>query len=188
MKEKYKAKILGFYRLNKRMPSYSEIMTLLGFKSKNAVFKLVNKLKEDNFLSKDKRGRLIPMNLYGELRILGEVVAGFPSPAEEELVDTISMDDFLIQNKEATYILKVSGESMKDAGILPGDMVLVERSLSAVSGNIVIAEVDNEWTIKYFRRKGNQVYLEPANKNFSNIYPKEELRIAAVVKAVIRKY
>ena len=188
MKEKYKAKILSFYCLNKRMPSYSEIMVLLGFKSKNAVFKLVNKLKEDNFLSKDKKGRLIPKNLYGELKVLGEVVAGFPSPAEEELVDTISMDDFLIKNKEATYILKVSGESMKDAGILSGDMVLVDRSLTAVDGDIVIAEVDNEWTIKYLCLKSNQVYLEPANKDFPIIYPKEELKIAAVVKAVIRKY
>lgn len=188
MIEKYKKEIRGFYKKNKRMPSYSEVMALLGFKSKNAVFKLVNKLSEENFLSKDKKGKLIPKNLDGELRVLGEVAAGFPSPAEEELADTISMDDFLIQNKEATYMLKVTGESMIDAGIMPGDMVLVDRSLTAVSGNIVIAEVDNEWTIKYLRRQGNTIYLEPANKKFPLIYPKEELKIAAVVKAVIRKY
>ena len=170
------------------MPNYSEIMSLLSFKSKNAVFKLINKLEKENFLSKDEKGKLIPKNLYGELRILGRVEAGFPSPAEEELSDTMSLDDFLINNKEATYMLKVSGESMKDAGILPGDMVLVDRSLTPADGNIVIAEVDNEWTIKYLRKSGKEIYLEPANKSFSNIYPKEELKIAAVVKAVIRKY
>ncbi len=188
MIEKYKKQIVNFYQKNRRMPNYAEIMTLLDFKSKNAVFKLVNKLATQHFLSKDEKGKLIPHNLYGELKVLGQVEAGFPSPAEEELTDTMSLDEFLIKNKEATYMLKVSGESMKDAGIMPGDMVLVDRSLTAVPGDIVIAEVDKEWTIKYLRKAGGVVYLEPANKKFSNIYPKEELKISAVVKAVIRKY
>lgn len=188
MIEKYKKQIAKFYRNNKRMPNYSEVMILLDFKSKNSVFKLINKLTEENFLSKDSKGKLIPKNIYGELRVLGQVEAGFPSPAEEELSDTMSMDEYLIKNKEATYMLKVSGDSMKDAGIINGDMVLVDRSLTAVDGDIVIAEVDNKWTMKYLRKKGKSIYLEPANKKFSNIYPKEELNIAAVVKAVIRKY
>ena len=188
MLEKYKKQIVRFYRQNKRMPNYAEVMKILDFKSKNAVFKLVAKLEEENFLSKDDKGKLIPKNLYGELRVLGQVEAGFPTPAEEELADTMSLDDFLIKNKEASYMLKVSGESMKDAGILPGDMVIVDRSLTPADGNIVIAEVDNQWTIKYLRKSGARVHLEPANKRFPLIYPKEELKIAAVVKAVIRKY
>ncbi|MCX6793371.1 MAG: LexA family transcriptional regulator [Candidatus Falkowbacteria bacterium] len=188
MIEKYKKSIIRFYQKSRRMPSYSEIMTLLDFKSKNAVFKLVNKLIEENFLSKDSSGKLIPKNLYGELRVLGQVEAGFPSPAEEELSDTISMDEYLIKNKEATYMLKVSGDSMKDAGIMAGDMVLVDRSLTPVPGNIVIAEVDNQWTIKYLRKKGSTIYLEPANIRYPLIYPREELKIAAVVKAVVRRY
>lgn len=188
MIEKYKDQILKFYRRNKRMPNYSEIMTLLDFRSKNSVFKLVNKLKEENFLSKDSKGKLIPKNIYGELKVLGQVEAGFPSPAEEELSDTISMDEYLIKNKEATYMLKVSGDSMKDAGIINGDMVLADRSITPTDGDIVIAEIDHKWTMKYLRKKGKKIYLEPANKKFSNIYPLEELNIAAVVKAVIRKY
>ena len=143
---------------------------------------------KDNFLSKDVKGKLIPKNIFGELKVLGQVEAGFPSPAEEETADTMSMDEYLIKNKEATYMLKVSGDSMKDAGIMNGDMVLVDRSLTPVDGDIVIAEVDNQWTIKYLRKNGNNIFLEPANKKFSNIYPKEELKIAAVVKAVVRRY
>lgn len=188
MIEKYKKQIVRFYQKNRRMPNYAEVMTLLSFKSKNAVFKLVNKLKEENFLGKDEKGRLIPKKLYGELKVLGQVEAGFPSPAEEELADTMSMDEYLIKNKEATYMLKVSGESMKDAGIMSGDMVLVDRSLTAVEGDIVIAEIDKQWTIKYLRKDKKGMYLEPANKKFPLIYPKEDLRIAAVVKAVVRKY
>jgi SOS regulatory protein LexA len=188
MIEKYKKQIIQFYRENKRMPNFAEVMKLLRFKSKNAVFKLVNKLEEDNFLRKDSKGKLIPKNLYGEFRVLGQVEAGFPSPAEEELADTMSMDEYLIKNKEATYMLKVGGDSMKEAGIMDGDMVLVDRSLTAVPGDIVIAEIDKQWTIKYLRKRGQEIYLEPANKKFSNIYPSEELKIAAVVKAVIRKY
>jgi len=115
------------------------------------------------------------------------VEAGFPSPAEEELNDTISLDEYLIKNKEATYMLKIQGDSMVDAGILAGDMVLVERSTNANDGDIVIAEVDGEWTMKYFRKRGRKFWLEPANKKYKPIYP-EELRIAAVLRAVIRKY
>lgn len=188
MTEKYKQRIARFYRQHRRMPSYAEMLPLLGFRSKNAVFKLVKKLEAENFLSKDAQGKLSPRNLYGEVKVLGAVEAGFPTPAEEELADTLSLDEFLIQNKEATYMLRISGESMKDAGILPGDMVLVDRSLMARDGDIVIAEVDNRWTIKYLRKKGKGVYLEPANKRFPTIRAEEELRIAAVVKAVIRKY
>jgi repressor LexA len=67
-------------------------------------------------------------------------------------------------------------------------MVLVDRSVSAVNNDIVIAEVDGAWTIKYLRKKGNKVYLQAANKKYKDIYPVSELKIAAVVKAVIRKY
>lgn len=188
LNERYKKQIRFFYKNNKRMPSYSEIMDILKFKSKNSVFKLVNKLRQEDFLDKDVKGKLIPKNMYGKVRVLGEVVAGFPSPAEEELTDTMSIDEYLINNKDATYMLKVSGDSMKDAGIIEGDMVLADRSITATSGDIVIAEVDNQWTIKYLRKTGKIVFLEPANEKFTRIYPKEELKIAAVVRAVIRKY
>lgn len=188
MISKYKEKISKFYHKNKRMPSYSEAMRLLDFKSKNSVFKLVDKLEKEGFLSKDSKGKLLPQNMFSQLKILGSVEAGFPSPAEEELSDTITLDEYLIDNKDATFILKVSGDSMKDAGIVQGDMVIVERKITPKNGDIVIAEVDNEWTIKYFRKIGSKVYLEPANKKYRSIYPKEELKIAAIVKAVVRKY
>lgn len=184
----YKEKINKFYLSKKRMPSYGEAMALLGFKSKNAIFKLAQKLEKEGFLFKDDKGKLVPKNLFSRIKILGSVEAGFPSPAEEELADTITLDEYLIRNKEATFILKVKGDSMKDAGIVEGDMVIVERDSSPKEGDIVIAEVDKEWTIKYFRKKNGKVCLEPANKKYKPIFPKDELKISAIVKAVVRKY
>ncbi len=182
-----KNKIINFYQKNKRMPSYREMMDLFNYNSKNSVYKLVKKLVNQNFVSQDNQGRLLPNQLYGQTPILGLVEAGFPTDAQQDFVDTVSLDEFLIDNKESTYLLEVKGQSMKDAGILPGDLVLVEKTDQADFGRIVIAEVDGEWTMKYLRKKNGRAYLEPANKKFKPIYPDENLKIAAVVKGVIRK-
>ena len=177
-----------FYWKSGRMPSYTEIGDLLGFSSKNAVSKLVDKLEKLNIIGKDKSGKLIPRSLGKSVRVLGTVEAGFPSPAEEELVDNISLDDLLIQDRKATFLLKVSGDSMTGAGIMQGDMVIVDKGQKPKSGDIVIAEVDGEWTMKYLRKRGNDVTLIPANPKYQPIKPKNELKIAGVVTAVVRKY
>ena len=184
----HQTKIESFYSQNKRMPTYSEMMKLFGFKSKNAVFKVVEKLIEAGMVAKDHLGRLIPSETFGEVPMLGFVTAGFPATVEEELADTGNLDDLLIKNKPLTYMLEVDGDSMIDAHIEKGDMVLVEKATIAKDGQIIIAEVDGEFTMKYFRKVGNKVWLEPANKNYKPIYPEHSLNINAVVKAVIRKY
>jgi len=180
--------IREFHRKSGRMPSYSEIGDMTGLRSKSTVFKFIAKLEALNILEKDKKGRLIPLSLANSLRVLGTIEAGFPSPAEEELVDTLSLDDLLIQNREATFLLKVSGDSMSGAGILPGDMVIVDKGQTPKSGDIVIAQVDGEWTMKYLRKRGDNVTLVPANPKYQPIKPKNELKIAGVVTAVVRKY
>jgi SOS regulatory protein LexA len=188
MYESYKKKILSFYERRKRMPSYAEIMELTGFRSKNAVFKLVEKLVEDGVVEKDEQGRLIPRAIQSGVPFLGLVEAGFPSAAEEELLDIMNFDEYLVPNKEATYILKVKGDSMIDAGIREGDMVIVERKATYKPGQIVIAMVDGAYTMKYLRKKGEKYFLEPANENYKPIYPHEQFRVEAVVTAVVRKY
>ena len=170
------------------MPTYSEMLKLFGFKSKNAVFKIVKKLMEAGLVAKDYLGRLIPAKAFGEVPMLGFVTAGFPSTVEEELADTVNLDDMLVGKKELTFMLEVDGDSMIDAHIEKGDRVLVEKTNQAKDGQIVIAEVDGEFTMKYFREKGNKKWLEPANKNYQPIYPEHSLNINAVLKAVIRKY
>ncbi|HAQ02776.1 TPA: repressor LexA [Candidatus Nomurabacteria bacterium] len=184
----YKTKLTQFYNRDRRMPTYSEMMKLFGFKSKNAVARLVDKFIEEGIVSKDYLGRLIADTSFDSIPMLGSVKAGFPSDAEE-LKDTINIDDYLIAKKDNSYMLTVDGDSMIDAHIADGDMVLVEKTNTAKDGQIVIANVDGEFTMKYFRKdKENKVWLEPANKDFKPIYPKMYLNITAVVKAVIRKY
>ncbi len=170
------------------MPVYREMMTILGLKSKNSIHKLVSRLIDEGALSKDSSGRLIPNKLMGEVPMLGLVKAGFPSPAEEQMLDSMNIDDFLIKRKESTYLLEVDGDSMIDAHIAPGDLVIAERAVTARDGDIVIAEVDGEWTMKYFRIKLGRAWLEPANKKYKPIYPENELKITAVVKGIVRKY
>ncbi|MCX8030845.1 MAG: transcriptional repressor LexA [Thermodesulfovibrionales bacterium] len=180
-------RIIYFYHQKGRMPSYSEIADIIGFRSKNASFKFVEKLIGLNLVEKDSRGRLIPKKIANYIKVLGVVEAGFPSPAEEELLDTLSLDRWLINNPSSTFMLKVTGDSMIEAGILPGDMVLVDRSFTPKNGDIVIAQVDGEWTMKYFSKKGKEVTLHPANPKYQPIKPKSELNITGVVISVIRK-
>lgn len=121
-------------------------------------------------------------------KIMGEVCAGFPSPAEEELRDTISFDDYLLTHRETSFLLSVTGDYMIGAGIMEQDLVIVERGRTPKDGDIVLAQVDGNWTMKYFRKKGKTVTLEAANPKYPSITPQEELSIAGVIMAVVRKY
>src|ERR1043166_5210646 len=124
------------------MPSYSELTAVVGYRSKNAAYKLVARLIDGGWLEKDAAGKIVPGRLFHAVPMLGTVQAGFPSPAEEELADTMTLDEWLITNKSATYLLKANGESMIEAGILSGDFLLVERGVEPRDGDIVIAQID----------------------------------------------
>src|SRR3989344_1466250 len=107
----YKSKILSFYRKNRRMPGYKEIMSLVGFKSKNAVYKLINKLVDDEVVDKDSNGKITPMKIFGEIPLLGLVEAGIPTSVDQDNSESISINEYLIGNKQSTYLLEVKGDS-----------------------------------------------------------------------------
>jgi repressor LexA len=186
-KNPYLAKLEKFYAGHQRMPTFQEMTGLWGFRSKNAVSKMVGKLLDAGLVAKDHLGRLVPTETFGEIQMAGLVKAGPPSDVDE-LSDTVDLDEFLINKKELTYMLQVDGDSMIDAHIEEGDHVLVERTNTARDGDIVIAEVDGEYTMKYLRTKNCAPHLEPANKNYSDIYPEQSFNILGIVKAVVRKY
>jgi SOS regulatory protein LexA len=177
-----------FFKKNRRLPSYSEMLKLFGFSSKNAVFKLINKWVESGLIVKED-GKLAPTSKFFALPLLGVIKAGFPILAEENR-DYLTLDDYLIEDPTSSFLLKVSGDSMINAGIFEGDIVIIERKKEAVIGDIVLAQIDREWTLKIFRkdRLRRISYLEAANPKYPNFYPKEDLQIFGIVKAVIRKF
>jgi repressor LexA len=181
-------KVVSFYTENKRMPTYEEMKSLFGVASKNTVAYRVNKLLEGGFLLKD--GSKLMLAQSGSVMRLGTVQAGFPTAADEDVAsELVSLDDFLVERKSSTYMLEVMGESMIDAGILEGDLVLVERGRVPRRGDIILALVDNEYTLKYLDTEKGKPVLIPANKKFKKIYPNPNtFKVEAVLKAVIRKY
>jgi SOS regulatory protein LexA len=180
--------ITAFFRENRRMPSFGEMVDLLGVRSKSVVNFWVDKLIEADILEKDDKGRLTFKKSAFAIPMAGSVQAGFPSPEEEALCDIMSIDEYLISRPDSSFLLKVSGDSMTGEGIMEGDLVVVEKGRQPRNGDVVIAEVDGEWTMKYFRKQGRQVMLEAANPKYPIIRPKSELRLGGVVTAVVRKY
>ena len=178
-----------FWRLERRAPTYAEMLDLFDYKSKNAVFGLLRKLEEAGYVAKDSNGRIALLNkLTGTVRILGSIAAGFPTQEEQQETDAITLDEYLVKNPDNTYMLTVRGDSMIDAGIMPGDIVLVEKGPRPSQNDIVVARVDEEWTLKYYVRDNAGVRLEPANPKYKFIRPLRSLEIGGIVRAVIRKY
>jgi len=183
-------KIRDFFKKHDRLPSLGEIADLFSYSSRNSAVYLVNKLIENNIIEKDpSTGKLLTTPIFhNRVKLLGSVAAGFPIAEEEELQGTISLEEYLIDKPTSTFMLEVKGDSMIDAGILPKDMVLVEKGRLAKSGDIVIAEVDGEWTMKYLRKTNGKTYLQAANSKYPDIYPEKTMNIAGVVISTCRKY
>jgi repressor LexA len=188
MKNDYSQQLIAFYSSKKRMPSYAEMMELFGFKSKNAVYRLVQKFIDAGIVMKDTMGKLVPTDLFTEVPLLGSVKAGYPSATEEAIDERMNLAEFLLPKKDNMYLVTVDGDSMIDAHIEDGDIVIAERATIARDGQIVIANIDGEFTMKYFRQKGGKAWLEPANKNFRPMHPEYNLDIVAIIRGVVRKY
>lgn len=125
-------------------------------------------------------GRVFP--LAGEA-----IPAGFPSPAEDYLEKSLDLNELLAPYPEATFFVRVSGDSMIGAGIHDGDMLVVDRSRTPKSGNVVIAFIDGEFTVKRLRKTGGVLELVPENEGYSTIVvtPETEFEVWGVVRHVI---
>lgn len=187
LKEKI-GRIRKYYRENKVMPTYDEICLLFGFKSKNAAFKLVNKMVDKGFVEKMDKGRLKPGTNFLGLPIFSSVSAG-PATAEEEiLLDHVDLNDYLIKKPESTVLINVRGDSMIDAGIHEGDKVIVDQKAAPQMGNIVVAVVDGDYTVKYLdKSKDGKIILQPGNPKYQPIVPQNEMAVFGKVVGVVRK-
>lgn len=125
------------------------------------------------------------------LPLAGDVVhAGFPSPAEDFAVKRIDLTQELVTHPQATFLLRVSGDSMREDGIFDGDMLVVNKALKPRHGSVVVAVVDGEFTVKRLYQRGGRVKLQPANATFPDIIPKEgqTIEIWGVVTSSIKKF
>ena len=185
---KHLRSLQDYYAKHRLLPSYSGISELLGFSAKNAAAALASRLKRAGYLRQTPDRRLTPTQRFFERPLASSrVSAGFPSPATEDLHDTLTLDQYLVRHPSKTVLVNVKGDSMIDAGIMPGDMVVVEKRPSAQPGDIVVAIVDNEYTVKRLAREHGRFVLKPENKAYPVLRPKE-LEIFGVVISSVRKY
>jgi SOS-response transcriptional repressor LexA len=181
-------KLQDYYAAHGVVPAYSTLMQVVGFRSKSPVAALVNRLKLEGYLESAPDKRLRPGKRFFERPIHESVQAGFPSPATDAQHDTLTIDEFLVEHPSQTVLVTVKGDSMSGAGIHAGDIVVVEKRPAAKVGDIVIAIVDNEFTLKYLDKEKDQFVLRPANLAYPVIRPRGDLEIFGIVVGQFRKY
>ncbi len=180
-------------------PSIREICKAVGLSSTSSVHAHLNTLEEKGYIKKgtNKRRALelidvddicsdMPKKEIINLPIIGTVTAGSPILAVENIDDTLPISIDFVGNKES-YVLKVKGDSMIEAGILHGDFVIVNSQHNAKNGDIVVALIGEEATVKTFYKEKDHIRLQPQNSSMDPILIKEPY-ILGVVKAVVRKY
>lgn len=118
----------------------------------------------------------------------GVITAGWPSPAEEELGDTLTFEEWLVPHKEASCLVTVATAAMRSEGILPDDIVIMERGRPPRHGSIVIAAVDGNTMIRRYELRGSVPRLVDGNGNVQTIDDSNDVRLLGVVASVIRKY
>ena len=128
--------------------------------------------------------------MTAKAKVSGSVVAGFPSPAEQYQEPPLDLNELLVKHPAATFFVRVQGDSMVGVGIHDGDLLVVDRSLRPASGDVIIACVDGDFTVKTYRRDKDGVRLEPANSDFPiiRIKPGQELDYFGKVTACVHRF
>jgi SOS-response transcriptional repressor LexA len=175
-----------YYAEHQVLPSYSTIADLLGLKSKTWISALVSRLILQRFLAFTVDKRLKPGARFFEHYVFDSVQAGLPNPANDNPPEAITLENFLIHHPSQTVLIRVKGDSMKDAGIHDGDLAVVERRYTANVGEIVVANLDNEFTLKYLDKDKTGHFLRPANADFTAI--RQGFEIFGVMVGLVRKY
>ena len=180
------AVLQDYYAAQQVLPSYSTLADLLKIQSKSTASVLVNRLALQQYVAFTSDKRLKPGPRFYERHLFESVQAGLPEAAGEAPPEAITLDRFLIDKPSKTIVIKVKGDSMIDAGIHDGDMAVVERRFNANKGEIVVAIVDNQFTLKYLDQDRNGLFLRPANPAFAPI--RGEFEIFGVMVGLVRKY
>ncbi|QXE17426.1 transcriptional repressor LexA [Clostridium sp. 001] len=179
-------------------PSVREICAGVGLKSTSTVHSHLEKLEKKGFIKRDaSKSRTIEIVEKSiskstkkeliDIPIVGTITAGMPILAVENIEDVFPLPIEYVKNKNQLFILKVQGESMIDAGILDGDMSIIEQTNFAENGDIVAALIDNEATLKRFFKEKDHIRLQPENKSMSPIIV-DDCKIIGRLVGIYRRY
>jgi len=186
---KHLATLQHYYAEHRVLPSYARLMSLLGFASKSAIKKLLERLEVAGMLERTPDGDWSPGDRFFERAIATQpVAAGMPLSTDGDIHEQITVDRYLIQQPDNTVLIRIKGDSMIEAGIHDGDLAVVERKTDAAVGNIIVAIVDDQFTLKTLARDKTGYHLLPANSNYPVIRPKGKLEIFGVVVGLVRRY
>jgi repressor LexA len=184
----YLALLQDYYARHRALPSYASIGQLLGLKSKSSVAAMVARLKLAGYVESTPDRRLAPTaRFFARPLAASPVQAGLPNAVDDAHADALTIDDYLIERPSQTVLIRVKGDSMIDAGILEGDLVVVEKTASAKRGDIVVAIVDGQFTLKRLDVERGQFVLKPENKGYPVIRPEGALEIFGVMVGLVRK-
>lgn len=184
-------KLKEYYFKYYSIPSYSMLMDMFGLASKSGIHLFMKGLEKEGYVKK-LGDDYIATDKLGALPLYEYVQAGVPTAATDEVQAEINIQGFLVRKPQSTFLVKVKGDSMKDAGIMDEDVVIVDQAMKNPSeGDIVVALVDgvDTFTVKYFMRDAQgKKYLKPANEDFEDIYPRHNMEIVGKVVGTFRRY
>lgn len=183
------AKLQDYYARFGVLPSYAGISRLVGFRAKTAAVKLAERLSAAGYVRKVPNGRLAPDVKFFERPLATSAVrAGSPETIENVAPEPMTLDGYLIDNPSQTVLVPVTGDSMKDAGIFEGDLVVVENRATAEKGDFVVARLAGEFTLKELDFEGKAPVLRAHNSDFPPIKSLQNIEIVGVVKGLVRRY
>ena len=171
------------------LPSYAGISKVVGFRATTAAVKLGQRLCAAGYLRTGPGGKVVPTTRFLGLPVMASPVrAGAPDAIEAQMpTEMVTLEGFLNAEPSKTVLIRVKGDSMRDAGILDGDMAVVERARTASIGQFVVAVVDGEFTLKEYRFENKRPILIAHNPSYAPIRPKAELEIFGIVQGIVRK-
>lgn len=184
----YLTKLQDYYAEHRVLPSFGTVAKLVGLRTTSAVAAMVNRMKATGHIESGPDRRLQPGKRFFERSLADSVCAGLPQPANDVLPEGFNIDEHLVDVPSRTVLLTVKGDSMVDAGLLSGDIVVVKKGAPASIGDIVVAIVDRECTVKYLAKDEAGFYLRPGNSAYQDIRPKDSLELFGVVVGEFRKY
>lgn len=185
----YLAKLQDYYAEWKSIPSYSSLCEVFGIASKSWVKAILDRLEKAGFLERTPDGMWVPTRQFFERQLAeASVPAGMPISVSATHGDHYVIDEMLIESPSLTTLIPVKGDSMIEAGIHDGDVAVVEKRNLANVGDIVVAIVDEEFTLKTLGKERGQYVLLPANPAYPVIRPQGTLEIFGVLVGLIRKY